>query len=41
MTDPGQILILALAFMTLTFLTGGFLYWAVTTVRRPPSDEDE
>ena len=39
MDDVGQTLIVALAFMTLTFIAGAALYWAVTTVRRPPPEE--
>jgi hypothetical protein len=39
-TDPTQILTLALGFMTITFVAGAALYWAVTRVRRPPDDPE-
>jgi hypothetical protein len=34
-----DVLFLALAFMAFTSVAGAVLYWAVTTVRRPPDDE--
>lgn len=40
MTDPTQILTVALAFMTVTFVAGAAVYWAVTRVRRPPDDPE-
>jgi hypothetical protein len=41
MTDPIQVLTFALAFMSITFVAGAALYWAVTRVRRPPDDPED
>jgi len=37
--ETTQTLILAVAFMSLTFVAGAAVYWALTTVRRPPPEE--
>lgn len=39
MSDPTQVLIFTLAFMTITFVAGAALYWAITTMRRPPPED--
>jgi hypothetical protein len=39
--SPARILTVALAFMTITFVAGAALYWAVTKVRRPPDDPED
>lgn len=38
--EGGSILFVALAFMTVTFVGGALVYWAVTTLRRPPPPDE-
>jgi hypothetical protein len=33
-----DVLVTTLAFMTVTFVAGAALYWAVSRLRRPPED---
>jgi hypothetical protein len=33
-----DVLVTTLAFMTMTFVAGAALYWAVSRLRRPPED---
>ncbi len=33
-----DVLVTTLAFMTMTFVAGAAMYWAVSRLRRPPED---